>query len=556
MNRYKTFAERIKNIDIWTFVSIGLLLLFGLFLCYPLLKIVRQAFFSSEGNFTFANFLQFFSQKYYFATLVNSFKVGIFVTFFSLLIGIPLAYFYCFFPLQGKKILYILCILCSMSAPFIGAYSWILLLGRNGMITKLFSTFGMTLGSIYGFHGIVLVQSLKLFPLVFIYMIGAFKNIDNSLLEASENLGISGIRCFFNLTLMLTMPTILAASLLVFMRSFSDFGVPLLIGEGYRTFTVEIYNQYLNEMGGNNNFAAAISVIAILITAAVFLFQKTIARKFGFTINSMHSIVAKKTVCSVNVFAHIFSYAVVALAFLPQIYVIAASFRNMKNQVMLPGYSLNNYKGAVSKGAFRYMGNTLKVGGLALFLILLFAILIAYLVVRRKRTVNNMIDTLSMIPYIIPGSVVGIAMIMAFNTKPIILTGTVTIMIVSVVIRRMPYTIRSSVAILQQIPMSIEEASINLGASKMKTFWGITVPMMSGGVISGAIMSWVAIITELSSAIILYSNKTMTLTLAVYTNIVRGTEGIATAYATMLMLLTMISIAVYMFVSKDGEISV
>ena len=127
---------------------------------------------------------------------------------------------------------------------------------------------------------------------------------------------------------------------------------------------------------------------------------------------------------------------------------------------MLPGYSLNNYKGAVSKGAFRYMGNTLKVGGLALFLILLFAILIAYLVVRRKRTVNNMIDTLSMIPYIIPGSVVGIAMIMAFNTKPIILTGTVTIMIVSVVIRRMPYTIRSSVAILQQIPMSIEEASI------------------------------------------------------------------------------------------------
>ena len=167
-----------------------------------------------------------------------------------------------------------------------------------------------------------------------------------------------------------------------------------------------------------------------------------------------------------------------------------------------------------------------------------------------------MIDTLSMIPYIIPGSVVGIAMIMAFNTKPIILTGTVTIMIVSVVIRRMPYTIRSSVAILQQIPMSIEEASINLGASKMKTFWGITVPMMSGGVISGAIMSWVAIITELSSAIILYSNKTMTLTLAVYTNIVRGTEGIATAYATMLMLLTMISIAVYMFVSKDGEISV
>ena len=149
--------------------------------------------------------------------------------------------------------------------------------------------------------------------------------------------------------------------------------------------------------------------------------------------------------------------------------------------------------------------NTFYIGGIALAITIILAIFIAYLVVRRKNAINNVIDTMSMIPYIIPGSVVGIGLVMAFNRKPIVLTGTVIIMVIALVIRRIPYTIRSSVAILQQIPITIEEASISLGASKMKTFFKITVPMMSSGVIAGAILSWVTIITELATAIILYN---------------------------------------------------
>src|SRR5699024_9831248 len=108
------------------------------------------------------------------------------------------------------------------------------------------------------------------------------------------------------------------------------------------------------------------------------------------------------------------------------------------------------------------------------------------------------IDTLSMVPYVIPGSVVGIALIMAFSSGPIVLVGTATIMIVALVIRRNSYTIRSSVATLQQIPMSIEEAAISLGSSKLKAFFKVTMPMMANGIISGALLSWIAIITELS----------------------------------------------------------
>ena len=162
---------------------------------------------------------------------------------------------------------------------------------------------------------------------------------------------------------------------------------------------------------------------------------------------------------------------------------------------------------------------------------------------------------ISMLPYIIPGSVVGIALIMAFNRKPLILTGTMIIMVIALVIRRLPYTIRSSVATLQQIPITVEEAAISLGSSKAKTFFQITVPMMANGIISGAILSWVTIITELSTAICLYTVRTQTLTLAIYTYVSRGNDGIAAALATILSLTTVVSLLLFMKLSKSKDVT-
>ena len=213
----------------------------------------------------------------------------------ALVIGIPISYFYSFYHLRGAKFLFVVSILCCMSAPFIGAYSWILLLGRSGVITQFFkNVLGIRLGSIYGFKGILLVQSLKLFPMVFVYMNGAFKNIDNTLMEASASMGCVGVKRFFQIVMRLSMPTVLAAALIVFMQAFADFGTPLLIGEGFRTFPVEIYNQYLGEHGKNYNFASAISVIAIVVTAAVFFVQKWGTNLFKFSINALHPIAKKK----------------------------------------------------------------------------------------------------------------------------------------------------------------------------------------------------------------------------------------------------------------------
>lgn len=183
------------------------------------------------------------------------------------------------------------------------------------------------------------------------------------------------------------------------------------------------------------------------------------------------------------------------------------------------------------------------------------AILIAYLLVRRSNTVNGVIDTLSMVPYIIPGAVVGIALVITFNCGPLVLTGTAAIMIIALIIRRLPYTSRSSVAILQQIPLSIEEAAISLGCSKLKAFFKITVPMMTNGIMSGAIISWITIITELSTAIILYSVNTETLTLTVYTSVVQGNDGVAAAVATILLVVTIISLLLFMKYSKNKDLA-
>ena len=546
-----------KKFELWTLVSLGLLAMFLLFLVYPMLGLLKQSVFDSAGNFTTANFERFFTyvNGYYIKPIWNSVKVTTSTTLVSLILGVPIAYFYSFYKIRGAKFIFVVSILCSMSAPFIGAYSWILLLGRNGAITQFLTTLlGIEVGSIYGFKGILIVQSLKFFPLVFIYMNGAFKNIDNTLMEAAANMGCTGVRRLFKIVLALSMPTILAAALMVFMQAFADFGTPMLMGEGYQTFPVMIYNAYLGEGGADRNFAAALAVVAVIITAIVFLIQKWATNRYKFSMNALHPVEKKPCRGIAGVLMHAYCYILVALAFMPQLYIIYLSFCDYKGSIRQGTYGVSNYVQAANKLMARSIKNTAIMGILALIVIIVIAVLIAYLVVRRASALNNAIDTISMLPYIMPGSVVGLGLLLAFGAKPLALTGTFAIMVISFVIRRLPYTIRSATATLMQISLSIEEAAISLGASKLKTFIKITVPMMANGILSGAILSWVAIVTELSSSIILYSNKSITLTMSTYLAILRGNDGIAAAFATILTLVTTVSLILYLWVSKSEDV--
>lgn len=542
------------RLDVWGWTTIVILLLYALFLLYPLSLLLKMAF--SDGvHFTLENFAKFFSRKYYSITLLNSFKVSIAATIASVAVGVVLGYFMSVFKIRGAKLLRMCIVMATMSAPFVGAYAWIMLLGRNGVITESLSRlFGITMPDIYGFNGILLVFVTQLFPLVFLYVQGAMSKMDASLLEASENLGCTGFKRFFKVVLPLISPTVLAGALLVFVRAMSDFGTPMLIGEGYRTFTVILYNEFVGEVSQNKGFASAIAIIAILITMVVYFSQNIVAKKQAFSMNALHRIEKKKLHGFSNFIVHFITYVVVGISILPQLYVVYTSFQKTSGQIYVDGYSLQSYQDMFSRLG-RSIQNTIVIPAVSLLIVVLLAVLIAYVAVRRRNVLSGAVDVISMIPYVIPGTVIGIAMISAFNREPLVLTGSMLIMVVALVVRRLPYTIRSSVAILQQIPLYVEEAALSLGSSKPKAFFTVTLPMMSSGVLSGAILSWVTLISELSTAILLYTGKTQTLTVAIYTQIVRGNYGIASAMATVLTVMTLLSLVIFNKISKDGDLT-
>ncbi len=542
------------RLDVWGSITLVILAIYLLFMVYPLGNLIKMAFYGDEG-FTLDHFIKFFSKPYYSSTLVNSFKVSFWATVTSLLVGVPMAYFFALYKIRGKQTLRILIIISSMSAPFVGAYAWILLLGRNGVVTNFIKTlFGITPPDIYGFNGMLLVFTTQLFSLIFLYVAGALSKVDNSLLEASENMGCTGVRRFFKVVLPLITPTLLAGALLVFIRALSDFGTPMLMGEGYRTFPVILYTEFVGEVSQNKGFASAIAVIAIVITTVVFFAQNIASKRNSFSMNSLHPIEEKPLRGIKGVLIHAFCYVVVFIAILPQLYVLYTSFKKTSGTIYVDGYSLDSYREMFSRLG-RSVQNTIVIPVIALVAVILLAILMAYLSVRRRNVLSSTVDVLSMVPYIIPGTVVGIALVTSFNRPPVAFTGTMFIMVAALIIRRLPYTIRSSVAILHQIPITIEEAALSLGSTKMKTFFKITVPMMSSGIVAGAILSWVTMISELSTAMILYTGRTQTLTVAIYTQIVRGNYGIAAAMASVLTILTIISLLIFNKLSKNGDIT-
>ena len=541
--------------DLWMIVTVAVSVFYLLFLLYPLISMLSKSVIGEDGGFTWDFFTRVFSKKYYQRAIMGSLKISATVTLIAVLLATPLAYIMSTIKIRFAGALQILILVSSMSAPFIGAYAWIMLCGRNGTITNLLmNTFGIALGDIYGFRGCVIVMSLQLYSLVYMFVSGAFKNMDNSLIEACESLGCSGLRKIFRVVLPLILPTLLSGALMVFMRTFADYGTPMLIGENYYTLPVVVYKEFLSEIGSSDGMAAAISIVAIVITTSVFLIQKYIANRKVFSMSALHPVEIKKLHGVKNVLAHLYCYLLVGLAIMPQCYVIYSSFRNTSGKLYTEGYGLGSYKEAISTVGSSIV-HTYVLAFASIFVIVLVALLVSYVVVRRRNMVNAAIDVVSMFPETVMGSILGIALLTTFNKPPLLLTGGAFIMILSYTIRRLPYTIRSSSAILRNISPSIEEASINLGASDLKTFFRVTVPMMMPGVISGAILSWIMIITELSTSIILYTTKTKTMTLEIYSQIIRGNDGVASAISAILTFSTIIALAAFFKISGKKEIT-
>lgn len=550
-------AKRTLRLDFWSVITLVIFALFALFLIYPLFRLLISGFKDNEtGLWTLNNFRTFFGRKYYTNPIKHSLTIGVWVTLLTVGLGSLLAYLMTFYQIKGKRVLQVFIIFSMMSPSFIGAYSWVILLGRSGLVTQFFlNTFGIRTPTIYGVGGIILVLVLKMYSIIYLYVSGAMKKVDISLIEASQSLGCKPSKGVVTMIFPLVLPTILASALMVFMTSIADFGTAMLIGEGYRVLPVLIYRSFMGEMGSDANFAAAIALVMVSLTAFLYFVQKFIINRMSFKMKSVKSIQPKEITGLKSIFAHAYAYILVGISVIPQLTVIYTAFLKTQGTRFLSGFSLDSFR-KMQTTIIKSAINTYTYGLVAIVLIVLLAVFVAYLSVRKRNALTATLDVVTVFPYIISGSILGIMLLLCFNQKPLILSGTAAIIIIAFIIRRLPHTLRSSVAILYQISPNTEEAAVSLGSPPSRAFFKVTFRLMLSGVMTGAILSWVTVINELSASLILYTGGTKTLSVAVYEQVARGNYGNAAAIASVLMISTAISMAIFLIATRDKEFSI
>jgi len=541
------------RLDVWSLVMLGAIGLLGLLLVWPIGQVLVLGFLDAQTQtFTLGNYQKILTHPYYLGALKNTLIVGGGGMLGACLLGVPLAYCTARFVVRGRSVIATLAVLALVSPPFIGAYSWVMVAGNNGWLTQNIKTLGLTMPTIYGAHGIILVFSLKFFPFVYLMTETALRNINRAYEEAAENLGCSATARFFKITLPLVFPAVSSGAILSFVLSIADFGTPSIIGRDYRTLSTVAYNQYTSEMGGPPTMAVSISMLMILIAMLAVLLQRYLMgpRRYAGALTNLS--VPKPCRGALGVAVHALCYSIVALATMPIAVVIYTSFLETNGPVFTGGFGLNSYA-RVIREVPDVIVNTFKFSLLATLLITLAGGLISYVVVRRETAAAGLLDALLMVPYVVPGVVLAIGFLLCFQYGAFDLIGTSTIIVLMLFVRRLPYGVRATSAVLRQIKPSIEEAAVNLGASPLQAFARVTVPLMLPGVIAGAMMSFITAINELSATLLLYTARTTTMPVRIYSAVLDGEFGIAAALAALLLASSGLCVFVVLRFSQSKE---
>ena len=541
------------RLDVWSLVMLGAIGLLGLLLVWPIGQVLVLGFLDAQTQtFTLGNYQKILTHPYYLGALKNTLIVGGGGMLGACLLGVPLAYCTARFVVRGRSVIATLAVLALVSPPFIGAYSWVMVAGNNGWLTQNIKTLGLTMPTIYGAHGIILVFSLKFFPFVYLMTETALRNINRAYEEAAENLGCSATARFFKITLPLVFPAVSSGAILSFVLSIADFGTPSIIGRDYRTLSTVAYNQYTSEMGGPPTMAVSISMLMIVIAMLAVLLQRYLMgpRRYAGALTNLS--VPKPCRGAFGVAVHALCYSIVALATMPIAVVIYTSFLETNGPVFTGGFGLNSYA-RVIREVPDVIVNTFKFSLLATLLITLAGGLISYVVVRRETAAAGLLDALLMVPYVVPGVVLAIGFLLCFQYGAFDLIGTSTIIVLMLFVRRLPYGVRATSAVLRQIKPSIEEAAVNLGASPLQAFARVTVPLMLPGVIAGAMMSFITAINELSATLLLYTARTTTMPVRIYSAVLDGEFGIAAALAALLLASSGLCVFVVLRFSQSKE---
>lgn len=497
------------------------------FLVYPLVNALLLSFVGngkpvSLANATFANFERFFTSRSYQRALLNSLSSSILATLVATFLAVPMAFAVSRVRIAARPLILALSVIPLIAPPFIGAYAWIMLLGNNGIVTQLAAHYlGVKLPSIYGLVGVTVALALSYLPYLFLMVQGALAVSDPTIEEAATMAGASRARIIRTITIPMCAPAIAAGMLVVFIKSMGDFGVPSILGGEFQVLPTLIYYQINGFF--NLNAAAAIAVVNVLLTVVALWLLKLVNRNSVATITGTARPAQHASPLWLRIAANGYLWFVLGLALLPQAMVGLYSFSLQWGDSLLPtAYGWDNYRKVAAEGLVT-MTNSALLAASATLVCLVFGTIAAYSAATGARVVKWAVDLTIMVPFILPGIVVGVAYLTAFNDGPLVLTGTALILILAFFTRRVAFVFRSAATSLGQIDPKIEEASAMCGATWGVTMRRVLVPLIAPSLMAAATLVFATLIGEISATVLLYSASWKPISMAIY-ELVAGNE--------------------------------
>ena len=504
------FKNRFKDLDLsQSFIFLILLALLFTFILYPLIRVLYVAF--TEGSSLSLNhFINFFERALFKEAFLNSLIAGLMAVIFGSLISLPLAFFTIKYDFKGRTLIQTLGILPLVMPPFVGAVALQLILGRSGVFNLLLlKWFNISIPFMEGLRGVIIVQTLHYFPFIFLNASASLANVDPSLEEMAQNMGAHGLRLFRRVTLPLMMPGYVAGVLLVFIRVIDDLGTPLMLN--YTKMLAPQAYLRVTTIGVEDKAGYVICVIMVVLS----LLSLWAAMKF-LNLSEYAMVqrggtgtpISKKIKGWKLAFVLVFSFFILGMSLLPHLGIFILSFAKVWSFSILPkSYTLSHYVEIFFRTP-HFVKNTLLYCLLAAGIDVILGSVIAFLLIRGRVWGKGLLDAISTMPLAIPGVVLATGYLRVFHgtNLPFFhqpLTSLWVILVIAYSARRLPYTLRSCYASMQQIHISLEEAALNLGANRKRTFFKITFPLMTGGLIAGGLLAFITSSVELASTIML-----------------------------------------------------
>ncbi|HHX38151.1 MAG TPA: iron ABC transporter permease [Clostridiaceae bacterium] len=508
-----------------------------IFVLYPLLNVFRYSIVDENGAVSLAGIAKILGDSGNRKTFFNSIKLGVTVAVISTFLGYIFAFAMTRTEIKGKRFFDFIATLPIISPPFVLSLSIIFLFGRQGLITK--GLLGITNSNVYGFWSLVVIQSISFFPIAYMTLTGILQTIDDSVEDAAFNLGASRGYIFRTVILPLSLPGIASSMLLVFIQSLEDFSNPAVLGGDYSTLAVEAYRIItgMYDMRGGSILA----ITLLLPTLTAFILQKYWVGKKSFVTVSGKPTQKRRKIHEPHILMPLQFFCILVSAIILLLYgtVLCGAFVKTWGVNFQP--TLDHFRYIFALG-MRPLWNSIKLALASAPISGLLGMVIAYLTVRKTFPGKRLMSFLSVLMFAIPGTVLGIGYVFSFNTPPLVLTGTATILIVAFTFRNIPVAIESGSTTLMQIDPSIGEASTVLGASSGTTFKRITLPLLRQAFFSGLVYAFVRSMTAVSSIIFLISPKWSLATARVFALFESSKYSDAAAYIVLMIVTIMIFI--------------